>query len=224
MLGLKKKLKISQCELQQGGQITVKDKSFELMLNPGKFTHKYSICYNEDFSPGEQGTTMKFNATQPETVNFNFVLDSTGVVKFPLPGSAVKDQVKKLNGVVYDYDGNDHQPQFVRILWGSLIFFGRLTSMSIDYTLFKHNGTPLRAKVDVAFAGFFSAEEKSLKANKSSPDLTHIVEVQAGDTLPLLCQRIYKNGGYYMEVAKVNHLINFRDLKPGARLQFPHLA
>ena len=111
----------------------------------------------------------------------------------------------------------------MRLLWGSLIFFGRLTSMSAEYTLFKPSGEPLRATVKLALKGSSSKEENRLKANKSSPDLTHTVEVREGDTLPLLCHRIYNDCSYYPEVAKANRLSSFRHLRAGTRLHFPPL-
>ena len=125
--------------------------------------------------------------------------------------------------MVYTYDGTTHAPNHVRLLWGSLIFFGTLESMAVEYTLFKPSGEPLRAKIKLGFSGFVSKEEESLRANRSSPNLDHIVEVKSGDTLPLLCYRIYQDSTYYAEVAKVNNILNFRDLSPGDRLHFPPL-
>jgi nucleoid-associated protein YgaU len=95
--------------------------------------------------------------------------------------------------------------------------------MSVDYTLFKPSGEPLRAKVKLSFSGFMSKEEEALRANRSSPDLTHLIEVKAGDTLPMLCYRVYKDCSYYLEVAKVNGITNFRDLQLGTKLHFPPL-
>jgi LysM repeat protein len=136
----------------------------------------------------------------------------------------VKTQLSQLNAVVYNYDGSDHEPNIVRLLWGSLIFYGRLDSMSVTYKLFKPSGEPLRALVKLAFTGFVSKSEESLKAKRSSPDLTHVVEVKAGDTLPLLCNRIYKDCSYYLDVAEVNGIDHIRDLKPGQKLYFPPLS
>jgi len=62
----------------------------------------------------------------------------------------------------------------VRVLWGTLIFYGRMSSMSVQHTLFKPSGDPLRAKVDLTFVEFISAKEADLLANRSSPDLTHL--------------------------------------------------
>ncbi len=55
--------------------------------------------------------------------------------------------------IVYKYDGSNHEPNHVRVLWGNLIFFGRLESMSVEYTLFKPGGEPLRAKIKLSFSG-----------------------------------------------------------------------
>ncbi len=57
----------------------------------------------------------------------------------------------------------------------------------------------------------------------SSPDLTHVRTVQAGDTLPLLCTSIYGSARHYLLVARHNGLDDFRQLQPGQQLQFPPL-
>jgi nucleoid-associated protein YgaU len=63
--------------------------------------------------------------------------------------------------------------------------------------------------------------EEALRAQRSSPDMTHTVRVKAGDTLPLLCQRIYRDASKYLEIARLNDLDGFRALAPGSELQFP---
>ena len=225
--GLKKKLTISPCEIEANGNATVDtSQRFDVMLNPSGYSHQHSITYNQKKTFGQLGSDSKFSAIDAEKVKFDIVIDGTGVVKLENPSRKlpdVKTQIQQLNDIVYKYDGNDHEPNHVRLLWGSFIFFGRLESMSVDYTLFKPNGHPLRAKVKLAFVGFMSKEEELLRANRSSPDLTHQVEVKAGDTLPLLCYRIYKDSSYYTAVARVNDIIDFRNLKPGVKLQFPPL-
>jgi hypothetical protein len=225
--GLKKKLKISACSVDDSGNVTVDGgRAFEVMLNPSSYSHTYSIGYNKKEALGQSGSDTKFSGIKPEKVSFDIVIDGTGVVNQSPSGKGspeVKDQVKQLSDIVYKYDGSNHEPNHVRLLWGSLIFFGRLESMTVDYTLFKPSGEPLRAKIKLAFSGFMSKEEEALRANRSSPDLSHLIEVKAGDTLPMLCYRVYKDCSYYLEVAKVNDITNFRDIKPGSKLHFPPL-
>jgi LysM repeat protein len=219
--GKKEKLKLTQCKLSKDGKVEVIDgNSFEVMLNPASYNRSYSISYNDDEAQGQSASSLKFNVIKPQDFSFNIILDGTGVVDQFAP--AVKDQIQRLRDIVA-YSGDEHQPPVTKVLWGTLIFFGCLTSMSVDYTLFKPSGEPLRAKVTIVFKEFMSQEEESLRADRKSADLTHVVEVRAGDTLPLLCERMYKDSGYYTQVARLNNINNFRDIKPGTRLFFPPL-
>lgn len=223
--GEKDKLKISPCTVDASGNITVdKGTCFEVMLNPSDYQHSYSIGYNKKEAIGQSGSDTKFSGIKPETIKFTILIDGTGVVEGPDSGSSdVKTQLKELKDIVYKYDGSRHEPNHVRVLWGSQIFFGRLESMSVENTLFKPSGVPLRARIQLSFSGFMSKEEEALRANRSSPDLSHLVEVKAGDTLPMLCYRVYRDCSYYLEVARVNNITDFRDIKPGSKLHFPPL-
>jgi nucleoid-associated protein YgaU len=63
-----------------------------------------------------------------------------------------------------------------------------------------------------------------IEENNSSPDLTHYRVIKKGDTLPLMCYRIYGDSKYYIQVAKANKLSNFRHLKEGEEIFFPPIA
>ena len=219
--GEKQKLKLTQCTVSKDGKVEAVDSnSFEVMLNPASYNRGYSISYNDNEAQGQSASNPKFNVIKPQDFSFDVLLDGTGVVDQSAP--AVKDQIQQLRDI-FAYSGDEHQPLVTKVLWGNLIFFGRLTKMEVDYTLFKPSGEPLRAKVKLAFKEFMSQEEESLRANRKSADLTHVVEVRAGDALPLLCERIYKDSGYYTQVARLNNITNFRDIPPGTRLVFPPL-
>lgn len=237
--GLKELLTITACTLADSGNLSPQAaKKFEVMINPSGFSHSHSISYSESTKDSSSGTTKKtkplgqvsteskFSTYGAEKVSFDLVIDGTGVVNLPIPGIGsppVKDQIKQLKEIAYDYQGTEHEPNIVQLLWGPFTFYGRLESMSLDYTLFKPSGEPLRAKVKLSFIKYMSKTEQAKRSNKTSPDLTHIVEVKAGETLPLLCYRIYKNPSYYADVAKVNNLVNFRYIQPGTKLHFPPL-
>jgi hypothetical protein len=222
----KQALSITRSEPVSGSnQINVDNsKSYKLLINPAEFSHERSICYNTKRTLGQNGNPVRFSAVNPDKISFSVVFDGTGVVP-PQAGtpSEVSDQIDALGNIVYTYQGDHHEPNHVQVLWGTLIFYGRLQSMSLNYTLFKSSGAPLRARAEMAFLGFVSKEEGRLAANRSSPDLSHSVLVIEGDTLPLLCQRIYGDSRYYPEVAAFNGLREFRRLQPGARLHFPPL-
>ena len=95
--------------------------------------------------------------------------------------------------------------------------------MNIKYELFRQDGTPLRATISATFLEHTENHLHNLLANLSSPDLTHVRVVREGDTLPLLTFQIYGDSSYYPEVARVNQLDDFRNLKVGDEIFFPPL-
>jgi len=222
--GRKTQLTINRVKVSPDGSTTVdRTKSFTAMLNPTDVKHERAIRYNTRMTLGQVGSETRFSGVMPDKVDFTLLLDGTGAVPTESDPGEVADQVKALNNVVYTYYGSEHQPDHVRVLWGTLILYGRMQSMRVEYTLFKPSGDPLRAKVILQFVGFMSTKEAELLGNRSSPDLTHVWDVREGDTLPLLCMRIYGDPGYVVDVARFNHLDSFRRLEPGTRLQFPPL-
>jgi nucleoid-associated protein YgaU len=222
----KTRLTLTQYTVTSGTVAINSAKSFTVMLNPADVSHDKAITYDATVFIGGLATEKKFNAYQPENFSFSVTIDGTGVVPPASATTATKDvmtQIADLCTVIYNYVGDKHEPSRVRVLWGTVIFFGRLQTLKTKYTLFKPSGDPLRATVDLAFVGTTSSTEAAQMANRSSPDLSHMVEVRQGDTLPLLCQRIYGDPGYYLDVARFNRLVDFRNLKPGGKLHFPPL-
>ena len=220
------KLVITACdECGNPGSAKVK-----VLINPQKFSHQMGISYDDDDHDTEIITPMgnlyyqtKFKSYNTESVGFDLVMDGTGTVK-DQPKTAVSDQLDDLKKIVYLYSGKEHEPSVVQLAWGDFTFLGRLTTMDVDYTLFESSGKPLRAHISLKFRSFMSVAEEVREKNNSSPDMTHIIEVKQGDTLPILCQQVYRQSRYYSEIARVNGLNQFRDLEPGTRLVFPPLA
>ncbi|HYD32312.1 MAG TPA: hypothetical protein VEB64_15830 [Azospirillaceae bacterium] len=204
--------------------------SYTVWINPASYTYKYAIYYNDRQAQGSSGPSPDFNRIGPDSVSFDLVFDATGVVPSPItgtpdaPADGVAGLIDRFKALVLKLNGNIHSPNFVMLSWAQLQFACRLQSMDIAYTLFKPDGTPLRARMSVSFLGFTSEQQLAKKANKLSPDLTHIVTVVAGDSLPTLCQKIYGSSLYYLRVAEHNRLNSFRQLVPGTQLLFPPVA
>ena len=220
-------LTLTKLNVTQDGTVSLdRSKRFTAVLNPSDYKHQRAIQYSQQEALGQIGSESKFSAIGPDKISFSLLLDGTGAVPPNSPSDAFKDvatQIRELTEVVYQYDGNRHEPSHVRLLWGSFTMDARLESMSTNYSLFEPSGAPLRAKVELGFVSFVTKKEASLIANRSSPDLTHRVLVREGDTLPLLCQRIYGDARYYPQVARHNGLTQFRRLAAGSTLHFPPL-
>jgi len=211
----------------------VADGEFKTLLNPDKYSFKYKIESNEDQASGTSSSAPRFNKILPEDLQLEFVFDRTGVITdygapgtsndktFKDEGGGIIDDIDKFKKVVFDYNGDEHKPNYLIISWGTLLFKGMLTEMDITYKLFKSDGTPLRATANAKFKGFVEDNLRVALENNSSPDLTHIRMVKEGDTLPLMTFRIYGDSKYYLEVAKANNITNFRKLTVGRKIFFP---
>jgi phage tail protein X len=206
-----------------------KARPLKIPINPDQYSRSLKICYNDQKAAGSAGGSPTFNKIEKETISFVFHFDGTGVVPMargvvPATSQGIAHQIQALKAVTCAYDGSIHSPYYLQLAWGLLIFKCRLQSLTLNYTLFTPNGIPLRAKAEAAFIGYTDEYELRARLKMSSPDLTHLVTVEAGDTLPLLCNRIYGRSDYYSQVAEANGLSGFRDLRPGMQLVFPPLA
>jgi LysM repeat protein len=217
------KLTIYPCTIDTQGKVTEEYRSkdsYTVTLNPANYKENKVIRYSRRKTLGGVDDDPAFSRIQSKTLDFQIVIDGTGVV----PDQKNQDfetLLRRLNNVIYKYKGDKHEPNHVLVLWGELRFYGRLESMKIDYTLFDPAGKPLRAKVSLSFISFLTPKEAALKKKNSSSDLSHLITVKAGDTLWQLCHRIYGDAGYYQQVARYNNITNFRYLKPGTMLHFP---
>lgn len=199
-------------------------KPFEAMINPEGYTVNANIKYCKPKISGQAGQAARFQAAMPDKITIEpFVIDGTGTVE-GLEKRPVDEQIDHLKKVTTQFIGDEHQCRVVQLEWSSFVYVARLESMDIKYTLFSASGTPLRAKVTLGFVAYKTYEEILAYAKISSPDLTHIVEVKAGDKLPLLCNRIYKSTDHIESIARFNGLTSIRDVTPGAQLLFPPLA
>jgi len=193
---------------------------FEALINPESYNIDYKIKTNEAQGHGTSAANTRYEFTKPEELSFEFLFDNTGIID-DKPRENVFDSVKNFRELLTGYQGSSHEPFHLKLVWGTLIFKGRATEVSINYKLFNANGEPIRAIVKVKFKGSIEEKLRIAKENKSSPDLTHERIIKAGDTLPLMCQRIYGEARRYVQVAEYNGLTNFRSLLPGQRLLFP---
>ena len=218
-------LAFADSKAAESGGVAEADDSFEALINPETYTLAYKLKFSKGGQgQGTSGKQLKYEYTEPADMSFDFLFDNTGIIDGE-PRDSVADDLQRFKEVVIDYKGDSHEPRHFKLVWGeNSIFKGRVTEVDITYKLFNADGTPIRATAKVTFKSSIEEEKRAAKEDKQSPDLTQLVTVKAGDTLPLLCYRIYGTPQYYLQVADRNGLSNFRTLKPGMSLTFPPVA
>jgi phage tail protein X len=211
--------------------------SHEVLMNPESYSISYGTASNDQTAQGASEIKSRFRNRLPQIVSFKFLFDGTGVIKkdlgslaslasgLAIPGvgtnTDVTESIANFKKVVYDYNSQTHQPPYVQLQWGVLCYNCKLTGMSINFKLFKPDGTPLRAEADCTFQGIIDEKKLAGIEDRQSPDLTHTRTVVDGDTLPLLCFREYGDSKYYYQVARMNGLTDLKQLTPGMKLVFP---
>ncbi|CAL2106833.1 LysM domain-containing protein [Tenacibaculum sp. 190524A02b] len=216
----------------------IEELRYTALLNPDKYAQTYKTEYKTEQGSGNSNSDPKFTRSVPSDLDLEFLFDRTGVIahfgndkeakqdeKFYTDhGKGIIEDIEKFKKAVFDYNGDKHKPNYLKIIWGSLNFNCVLTNLSFEYKLFKADGTPLRAIAKAKFIAYIEPKKRVAKENNQSPDLTHYRIVKDGDTLPLMTYKIYGDPKYYLEIAKVNNLSNFRKLQPGQELFFPPIA
>ncbi|MFN4364457.1 CIS tube protein [Chryseobacterium hispalense] len=224
---------------------TYEDSDYKKRVDSGAFTAfinptGYSVTYKTELEPGQAlgtaKTDLKYTASPSTDLQLEFLFDGTGVTETfsgnklintikgkTFKKTSVKDQVDAFYKATGQVAGPIHKPYNVILNWGSFEFKGVLAEFTVEYKLFDNEGQPLRAIGKAKFSESISPKLEAAEKKNESPDVTHKRTVQDGDTLPLMTERIYGDSKYYLEVAKVNGLINFRHLVPGQELFFPPL-
>jgi phage tail protein X len=181
------------------------------------------VEYQESQGQGTSTAQQRFTVKKPEEISFELLIDGTGILdgKPRSDGGDISADITKLRDLLLKYEGDIHEPKHFQVVWGTGLYKGRCTGLNISYKLFNPGGKPIRAVCKVTFKGSVEDNLRTAEERRSSPDLTHYRVVQQGDTLPLMCYRIYGSSAYYLQVARVNGLTNLRNLQPGTELFFP---
>jgi hypothetical protein len=212
-------------DMDEGHKAAAPYDKFEVLINPETYSLDYKVEFKDGQGQGTSGSQQKFTVKSPEEISFEFMFDSSGLIdsqKYDEKG--VFEKVHNLKEMLTGLDSSSHEPRHFKLGWGTMLFKGRCTSLNIAYKLFNHDGTPIRAICKASFKGSIEEGLRIAKDNLQSPDLTHYKIIKKGDTLPLLCYRIYGDSKYYVQVAAVNKLNNFRNLKPGDEIFFPPIV
>lgn len=230
------KMKFVPCEAPDFSDVKFDhDDAYTALVNPETFDENYEVQFDEKTPDGAIGADLKYKKMLPDTIDLSLVFDSTGILQdnnalgtnllSTTKIDSVPDQIKAFKKAMLEYKGDVHQPRYVVIYWGqtesSDVFKGRLTKLTLNHTLFHSDGTPIRTKAKITLKRSIDLKTQQDVKKNTSPDLTHLRTVKEGDTLPLMTSRIYGDPKYFLEVARVNSLTNFRRLKVGSEIVFP---
>ena len=192
--------------------------SFEVLFNPNTYSQKYEVVYHARQGAGDTGSPQVFGKIKPQEYTFELLFDGTGTA---IARKEVRTELDKFLTVAGRHDSEIHRPMYLRLSWGPLISRCVLKSADITFTLFKPDGSPLRARVRAVFSENVEDTLRVAEERRNSPDLTHVHTVKSGEHLSQLADKYYGDASRYLQVADFNKLANFRRLEPGQQIVFP---
>ncbi len=203
-----------------------KEGSWSGEYDPPEVDLNFQNAYLSNPSMGFQ-KAPSFGGEKPADFEFQIIfdnsLDADRGIKSPKP---IKTQVADFQKIAFTINGTSHQPNFLIITCGDFLFKGQATSLNVKYGSFwkvDDNTIPTRALLTLKVKESLTTTAQKSEAKVNSPDLTHSVIVREGDSLASISQKYYGNPLYYIELAEVNQITNFRTLPAGLRIIVPPL-
>jgi len=198
-------------------------KTLKFQFNPKELSISKSATWNRPTNKGAKHSTKpEFGGVQPQSVQMElFFNDWEGDGSLVADIQTLLTWLKPTDKSISD---KKPQPQALLFQWGGQgplsDFKGYLKSVSAKYTMFKPDGTPVRATAQITLE---EIPVDTAKQNPTSGALagrrTHVVA--AGDSLHSLAFREYDDPGLWRGLAAFNDIDDPLRLAPGRRLMLP---
>ncbi|MBS9423183.1 hypothetical protein [Photorhabdus caribbeanensis] len=196
--------------------------SLQAMYNPDGIQLDYQTHYQQDESVNYVRQSSRYTLSQPAGLTLVLLFDAT------MPGNniPVETQLETLK-TLCAVDASTNVPHFLKIKWGKMrwenkgYFACRATGLSIHYTLFDRDATPLRASATLSLIADESLVIQATEQQLKSPP---VIAVNVTDmlSLPLIALGVSAalvGGIDYLALARQNDLDNLDDFTPGQTLQ-----
>jgi nucleoid-associated protein YgaU len=196
-------------------------------FNPEEYTVNRDNNFAQQSVPGLSAPLIQFVHGNMQTLEMELLLDTyeehrSGSRVLNKAGDDVRDLVSKVTALM-DIDPTTHAPPVLLFTWASLTFTCVLARASQRYIMFKPDGTPVRARLQVTFNEFRNAELEAKEIKRETADYTKRYVVGQGETLSSIAGHTYGNPKLWRPIALINDIDNPRALPVGLDLLIPQL-
>lgn len=215
-------------------EITPLDKTgkpVRVLFNPNTYSITKSVTWASPRPPHskEERTHQKFNAPQLVFGGGDARLLTLELFYDVTERPEIDDVRQETNRIVKltRIDKNLKEPPVVVVSWGAkppgdsdFPFTGVITQLTQRFTLFKADGKPVRATLNVTFKEFLTREQAQKEVD---PEFT-TRRVKRGDSLSSIAADVYRDPTLWRLIAEANDLDDPRHLPIGLRLNVPKLG
>jgi hypothetical protein len=188
-----------------------------LRFNPTEYQLQKSNNFAEIPIPGLESPPIQFVRGASEKLIADLVVDTS---------DTLEDVREKYTNALRDLmriNSELHAPPIVRLTWDTQVFKGVVDTLNITFTLFKPDGIPIRARLNLTLKEYRPVEIQVKESPKASPDVEKHHVVRRGDTLAGIAGMAYGDSTQWREIARGNNIQDPRRLAPGQDLVVPRL-
>ena len=202
---------------------TVGGNRIPVLFNP----EEYAIARDNNFAqvaiPGLRGPLLQFVAGNMQTLDMELLIDSYEAHgSANTAGSDVRALTSQITGLM-DINATTHAPPVLLFTWGSLTFTCVLARASQRFIMFRADGVPVRARLQVTFNEFINAETETRETKRETADYSHVHLVHEGETLSSIAAAVYDDAGRWRPIAIANGIDRPQVIVVGASLRIPQL-
>ena len=206
---------------------TVTGERVSVMFNPEEYSVNKDLTYAQSAVPGLSAPLLQFVHGNMGTLEMELFLDTyeahrEGSKVLNEQGGDVRDLLRKILALM-EIDRTTHAPPVLLFTWASLSFTCVLARASQRFVMFRPDGTPVRARVQVTFNEFRNAKLEAKEIKRETADYSKLRLVGEGETLSSIANDVYRDARLWRPIAIANEIDEPRALAVGTQLLVPQL-
>lgn len=193
-------------------------KAVVFQFNPEDLAITRTIRWNEETNIGSDSSELSFAGGQSQDLTIPLLFDTTDTGLDVRTSYGMLMEMAMVNQILRNFITGMGEPPLCQFVWGKFLSFTAvITQITQRFTMFKADGTPVRARVEVTLK---QVEPKLPFQNPTSRTETRkIWVVHEGQTLDWIAYQEYGDPAHWRHIAETNNLMNPKDLRPGQVLK-----
>lgn len=206
---------------------TVTSERISVLFNPEEYTVSKDVNFAQTSIPGLSGPLLQFVNGNMQTLEMELLVDTyeehkEGSRSYNRAGDDVRTLTRQITDLM-DIEPTTHAPPVLLFTWASLSFTCVLARASQRFIMFRPDGAPVRARLQVTFNEFRNVDLEAKEVKRETADFSKLHVLQQGETLDGIARQTYGNPALWRPIALRNRIDDPRRLRIGARLIVPQL-
>ena len=187
-----------------------------VLFNPREYVLEKKTPWTEMEVFGMDSPPVQFTLGERKRLIMELFLDTSE------EKTDVREHTRKIETLML-VNAQEHRPPLLRFAWGSLSFDCVLEDLVQRYTLFRPDGTPLRAILKAVFKEYATASSQLSQTRRESADHTKRLALREGENLASLAAREYGDPSKWRVIAQANGIDDPENIAAGTLVELPPL-